>query len=351
LIGGAVRPQIRFGMRVWPLVPLLSLGALIALALTAWLGEDELTFDVDVELAGTPLSDPPAPESMQLSGVVVDAEGAPVSEALVALLEDGRLRWTHSGSDGRFTLDALGAGEREIYLVARGHPPTVLRASAPGTNAKLVLPARIEDAPQIEPGERSILNGRVRRSGATTTFAGYRLALIPLAPPTELGNAVPRWQPVGPDGTFHVRELAHAQYRAILLPPWAGESFWPDLLAPLDESSVKTFSHPLPEGTELELAVQAGAITGRIFRLGHAAGQLATSEPLSGAVVFGTPEGTGGHVRTFGPATTLADGSFRLDDLPAGDYRVRVVVGDLTRERIVTVVPQSTTDADFDALE
>ncbi len=338
-------------MRAWHLIPLLSLGALIALALRAWLGEDDLQFDVDVELADTPLPGVIAPAAARLSGVVFDVAGQPVSETLVALLDQGRMRWTHAASDGSFTFDALSEGEYQVHLLARGHPPTLARASAPAADIHLVLAPRIGSPPQIEPGARGALRGRVEPSGAGTSFIGYRLALVPLAASTDLGSTVPRWQNIARDGSFQVRELAHAEYRAMVLPPWAGESFWPDLMAPLDESSVTTFVHPLPEGEELALTVQAGAISGRIFRLGRAPAQLASSEALQGAVVVATPEASGGPARSFGPATTIGDGTFRLEDLPAGAYRVRVIVGDRSLERSVTVFPQSTTDADFDAFE
>jgi hypothetical protein len=341
-------------VRILHLVPILGLAGLAVFALDVWFATEEVEFEIEGDLARAALPDLPPLEGLPLSGHVVDPGGQPLRDALVLCSSGGRPYWTHTDADGGFQMDELPVGEHTLLILARGFPTQSRQVLAGDQTLRLQIIERRPEAPRLESQAHSDFHGRLVRPGGPgelQRFENFQVVLLPLGEAQDVRTPIPRWTRVDARGEFTVEAATHGRYRVLLLPDWAADSTWPDLLSPLDGSRTVSLDHPAPDGKEVVLDVIAGAIQGRIFRLGRSPGSTGAPEPIEGAIVVVLPDPSPVLGLAFGPASTDADGEFVIDPLPPGTYEVHVRAGSVERVRQVTVYPGSSTDADFGAFD
>ena len=110
---------------------------LLALAITALVG------------AGAPGTTDGQTAGRRITGVVVDASGAPVPDAAVRLVVSGTpIAEASTGADGRFAFDAAPGGEAVVEARAAGFAPaTTVVPREDATEARIVLaPAGLSEA-------------------------------------------------------------------------------------------------------------------------------------------------------------------------------------------------------------
>ncbi|MDP6838792.1 MAG: carboxypeptidase-like regulatory domain-containing protein, partial [Planctomycetota bacterium] len=292
--------------------------------------------------AATPL----APVSFQvrhevLAGRLLTPAGEPVDSALIFAEGGRRPSWCRSDQQGHYRLTDLLPPPWELTIIAPGFENRRLTVTEAADQTGLVLnpgPPLPEPA-QVPETATSTLRGRILAAAPEDDLAGFELALLPTAGADTFGAPFTRRQRLGSDGTFELVELRAGTYRVLVLPPWARGGSWPDLTRPLDLEP-RTFTHPDPTAEELMLPIVAGEIRGRI--LGRGQGQLA------GALVTARQHGPLEPARHWPPVATEDDGSFRLRDLPPGEYSLRLRAGQGSEEQVVRVRERAVLTVDFD---
>ncbi|MBC8328733.1 MAG: carboxypeptidase regulatory-like domain-containing protein [Planctomycetes bacterium] len=255
-----------------------------------------------------------------LSGVVRDAAGAPAAGATVELQPDGeRFGFAMGGSvaeatteaDGRYRLTGLSPGRFR------------LSAEAPGTvAAKQVV--EIEAAPREQTADLRLGTGG-KVTGRIVDAAGRPLAEARVALAPADGFAAFRWRKdtvikegvqVGADGRFELSGLPPAGRTRVMA---AAQGF------ALGRSAA------VYDGAEIELALTlTRALEGRVVDsagrpVAAAAVRLEPLSPPSGPMMFRSDSATSG-----------ADGTFRIDEITAGDYALiaQAPAGEARREPI-----------------
>lgn len=325
-----------------PIVTLLFIGAGVAVENSTrvpW---------APLEIAPPPtatLPSMPAPAAgSRLGGRLLDQEARPVADALVFVNVAGRPAWSYTGEDGTFLFEDLEPGTRTVSIVARGLEPETLVFEGESAG-ELTLTPRPAHA-SIPEVQRATLTGRVLVSGSLG-LRPVELQLVPLAPPETFGGALPRSANVGDDGAFEVPDLANGEYIVRVVPAWARGGSWPDLTQPLakPDAGANTTSyehlsdgHGPGDGVPPELAIElsVGRASGRLFD--------EEGEPIEGALVLVWPKGSPNRV--WPPVATAPDGSFELDDLPAGEYVLTIRAGAGAAEQTLTIQTGETSTVD-----
>ena len=325
-------------MRVNTLIPLAGLVAMCVVVARASRDAPPLVADF-----GQPpeVRDLPSPElglgDVELEGTVFGADGRPVEGTSVFVVQRGRPAWDFTDDLGRFRLTDLHAGPLEVAVHAPGHVATSVEAQVGAGPLVVRLKDTISSPPRLPDPTRLPLAGQVLATG--TDLTGFEVALLPTAPASEPGTGAPRRVACDAEGRFSVEALVPAEYEVLLLPPWAAGGVWPDLLTSLGAPPMRIV-HPLIE--DLQLALATGTIAGAAF-------DGSRGEPLAGALVVALPRPAldGTDPRRFPPTRTNASGTYRLEGLPPGEYRVVLTAGDHTREATVEVVPGGVSDPGF----
>ena len=260
----------------------------------------------------------------RLEGRVRTPDGDPAAEVQVLLeLEDpgpGRavpLPWTLTDENGDFVLEGLLPGVYDAALLHPGREPTSVQVRVPEelevawTLTELLPP--LEELPLIE---RADLLGRLEPPRGFTAdawpVAGYEVLLLPDKTP-RLSGAVVRRARTGADGAFRFEDLVAAAYRVQVLPPWARGGTWPIL-----HQAFHIHEPTPPPDSRLRLVLTCGEVFGRLSDdEGH---------PIEGALVKIRSQAPGSG-SIWPPVATDVDGSYRLRDLPAGTYSLRVRAG------------------------
>lgn len=293
-------------LRVW-----IPLGTLLALALAFGIARslrDEparAVIQPSPEADIAPLAFPA--RAGALAGNVADDHGAPVAGAVVWLEVADELSFTETGVDGAFAFDGVQSGERKLGVLATEFEPQryTLAEDAP---AALVLARRRPPTPVIELRPRAVLHGRVEH--AEFERAGCQVVLTPRAAPEELGAPIPARAECDANGAFTFEDLMTGDYTVALLPRWAANGRWPDLLRVAGEAPRVEWQHTLAAERELVLEPVAGAVQGVLHDDAGA--------PLEAALVLVSPADD--PSRVWPPISTASDGSFRRADLPPGKY-------------------------------
>lgn len=266
------------------------------------------------------------PGGPTLSGVALDQQGRPVGDVLVYLRAAGVPMWSTTDAEGRFQIawpvlaeDASAPSEPiEVVVAAWGYPPTTASVEFGAAQVELRLPQPEEPTPRVGAIESAPLKGRVACSLAEDTPLGCEVWLEPLHPVSDVGVAVTRRARCAPDGSFELADLHCGSYRAHVLPSWAAGGTWPDLLS----SAQSALEHASGADSELALKLAAGALRGSVLDY--------DGRPLEGALVLlcdaDRPE------RWWPPRVANAEGTFRIADLPAGNYKLMVSAGEARRE-------------------
>jgi hypothetical protein len=255
----------------------------------------------------------------RLEGIVRDVDNVPSASASVFVQQRGRPIWTFTDDNGYFELNELTGPEPiEVSVLVRGHFPQTFPVAFDRSPLDLRMARRAPDPPTLTQAPSSDLAGAAT-FGDNARSEGYEVWLLPTRPPSLEEPAVPRRCLVATDGSFVMLDLIHGRYEIRLLPPWAIDGSWPDLLTPWG-APARVFDHP--EDGRADLTSAAGGITGVLTK--------PNGEPIKGALVRVEPilEETQG----FPFPSTLSDaaGRWTLRDLPAGLYRVKLTAGSLT---------------------
>lgn len=249
-----------------------------------------------------------------LEGVVRGADGRPVAEALVQLVQEDEPAWGYTDASGRFEIQGVWPGEHELTVASRTHKMAAFRVRAPDRSLELVLRDPFGPTEEIPPLERAPLKGRVLAALEGSALGGYELALVPLAPAVELGSPVERRVELVDDGSFTVPDLLLGDYRVVVLPPWAAGGDWPDLCA----SASSGYEHTRASSqSALAIELAAGELVG--------VARNDEDEALEGALVLAHPKDR--PERLWPPVTTDDEGGFALRDLPPGDYELELRAG------------------------
>jgi len=245
-----------------------------------------------------------------LHGRVLDPEGEPVADASVYLRSGDVPHWTYTDESGVFRLDQLAEEPTTAAVLAWGFPPSEFEVRASDRAVTLTLPARSDDVPGLPNVERADLRGRVVHPLGLER--AYEVVLLPADPPDLLQGPVAVRTLTDELGRFEFPDLALGRYRTLVLPAWAEGGSWPDLVAP----EAPLLEHRRDD-EPLDLPLAAGALTGRL--------RDPSDLPIEGALVLLSPAGD--PRRVWPPALSGADGSFHVDDLPAGDYVIEMRAG------------------------
>ena len=278
---------------------------------------------VDLEPLESPGGD------LELAGTVVTAAGTPASDVLVSLEEADfaagtlapgpaqPLHWTYTDAEGRFRLARLPAGSFRAVLITPEAPPTTVLLELPiNSEVRWQLSEPLPPLPVLPELLRTRLGGRVIAPPGLADYAleGHEVVLRPAESAPALSGAVVRRVICDAEGRFQFEELALERYQVEVLPPWARGGSWPVLAtSPLDGLEPT-------ESTEFSITLQCGEIRGQLHD--------AEGRSLEGALVKLWPAEEGGSPKRLWPPTaTDATGSFVVQHLPVGRYRLRLRAG------------------------
>lgn len=326
---------MRLALRILPLLVLLTLVTAIAThhaRPVAWSASPLAIGDP------RPLDElPERAEGASIAGIVRGPDGTPQNEAIV-VVEEREPRWAYTDSGGRFRVDGLPVGNLRVTVWAREHEAGSFDVIAPAEGLELTLDESLVALPELPPLPTADLAGTVVAPLSGRGVAGYEVLLLPARGVTEFGAPVPRRATVAADRSFRFDALILGDYRVVVLPPWAAGSDWPNLCAPTSRRMTHAGA-TTARGTELALA--AGEIRGTVTDL--------SGRFLEGALclvsVDALPE------RVWPSATTAADGSFLIRDLPPEVYRLEIRAGSGRISQAVEVPPGATVEADLPTLD
>ena len=271
-----------------------------------------------------PLSTPQDPRGKSaLIGTVENSEGHAVPNALVFTGTGELLTWDYSDADGRFSLEALHAGQITVRVIGDGHEPQDFIRAAPLLDARLALSSPLPEAASLPALEKVAVTGSIMPPRPDWGLEGYELWLEPLRPSHEFGTPISSRATVQADRSVSFGELLAGSYRAHLLPPWARAGTWPNLLDP--ETSLISIGRA--EEANFQLTMIAGELEGSVTDEEGA--------PVKDALVRLWPEGE--LDRIWPPTRTDELGHYALRDLPVGTYRLESSAGDHTADLIIQV--------------
>lgn len=275
-----------------------------------------------------------------VDGRVVDAQEQGIGSALIWLQTGEELSFLETAADGSFHFDAVSAGVRTFGVLAHGFRPQRFSVEDDRKSAHLVLAERLAAPPVLPELRRSRLAGRV--AAGASALAGAQVCLAPRDPPETFGAPVPVRASCDENGRFVFENLIEGDYTVSVLPAWAADGSWPDLLRPAAQARANELHHPGANGaSEIELASLAGSIGGFA--------REASGAPVEAALIVVAPLGQSAHI--WPPASSGPDGRFECTDLPPGRYVVTVSAGSDSHEVEVDVQPGALAEIEIDPLD
>lgn len=238
--------------------------------------------------------------SSKIEGRVVDADGAPVEGANVVAWPEGRSSMDYgrsysehrepTGVDGRFELSEVAPG------------PTLIQVTKSGFQALTVGGLEVPADRPLQGVELRLVVG-AQLSGTLTDAAGEPVggALVKAMGPDGQMSEGGFAQTDG-DGRFLISSLALGAHTISTM----GEG--------LNRASKNIIIEPGENRVDLQMMATV-TVSGHVFE--------ASGRPLQGAQVMLHPQDQRGFMAGQTGADSLADGSFEIDQVPAGRYRVQ----------------------------
>jgi len=328
---------------------------------SAFLAERTRPAEPEDELPPPPAVAPLEPLSPRrgdhaLAGFVVDAQGRPAAEVSVKARPldadlDEPFAFAQTDARGAFTLEHLAAGRHAIVLVRPGVPTTEAEVAVPAdTPPELRLAEPYPELPDAPDPVYVAFSGSVRRPaelGGDASLEGYEVVLLPLDDEARWRGAMERRATVDADGRFSIDDLAVADHRIAVVPPWARGGTWPYLVerALAADAIAAGANDETAAEDALALELEVGEIDGRLFD--------ARGRAIEGALLRVRPVGASDE-RSWPAASTDAEGRFALRDLPATDagvlYEISVHAGAARLQTQVEALRGARREARFGAL-
>ena len=258
------------------------------------------------------------PSGVAVTGRVVDRDGKPVSGASVSAVESrgitaqqvrqialgamrrGNEEGLQTGGDGTFTI-RLKEGTHDLTFSREGYAQKVVRAQQVNNSTR---PMEVTLDPAVE------ISGRVVRNG--TGIAGVRINLVGEGNMDEGETAA--------DGSFRIGNLTPG----------------PTMLnASKEDEFIQQFRPVTAPATDILIEIPPGGrITGRVV-------DKTTKQPVTAFEAGITAARGGGGMMIMGPpqsrSFTTEDGSFSLDNVPAGATTLVVTAPGYTAARVPNV--------------
>ncbi|MCX4760233.1 carboxypeptidase-like regulatory domain-containing protein [Streptomyces sp. NBC_01275] len=249
----------------------------------------------------TTVTDRPGPDEPQarVLGSVRSDDGRPLAGAVLTLLtpEGAEVSRTHTDTEGRFALEAPGAGGFFLVTDAGTHHPAVTELVLPSVETELRHQVTLAADP-VRSDTHSV-TGRAWDASGGAPVPGARAILM------ASDGALARTAPTDEDGLFLLARLARETYTLVLL----HEGYRPSAL-----SLQITSTGPSPFDVVLTPRADLGRLEGVI--------RSERGTPLPGILLTLTDRSGLGLT-----TTTEPNGSYRFADVPVGDYTL-VAAGD-----------------------
>jgi protocatechuate 3,4-dioxygenase beta subunit len=224
-----------------------------------------------------------------VTGSVVDPDGKPVSKAKVSMNEKEKKGYSSPSAvtkpDGTFSLDRVPAGPLALKITADDFLEGSQTTNAPASGIQITL------------------RRGATVSGIVTETGGTAVAKASIEVKLKDAEDYPRWGNTDPQGHFRISGLTPGVYEITANYKMGGSGSHPQEVTLRTEDST----------AELQIQLDPGLpLAGKVL---DSAGQ-----PVAKAAVFA--EGDTPEQHAFG--RTDESGAFRLEHVPAGNYRVRV---------------------------
>lgn len=234
-----------------------------------------------------------------LAGVVSDSSMNPVAgvHIMASMGADSDARVADTGSDGHYFIDGLTPGMYQVSRQSRdGGPPTA------GANSKTAQVREGETTTvDFDEEPKIILSGTVRKGGQPLQSAPIYLFPVDGPPP----HPVKKTQTDG-DGNYQVGLDSAGRYQASVRLATTGGPFG---------QNVVTLSIPDQPQVHQDITFASNAISGKVTS--------ADGKPIKGAIILAIQNVSApGVAPKQATSVTQADGTYRLDGVDTGTYRV-----------------------------
>lgn len=251
------------------------------------------------------------PDDASLSGTVTAAGGSPLAGVQAyAETSDGSFAGQgESGPDGGYSITGLGAGSYkvEFYPDLGEYEPQWWDGKYSEADATLVELAAGQSVGHID----AELTPDATISGKVTSAGGEALAGVQVYAESTEGPS--GYAETAADGTYAVPGLQAGGYEVEFYLDQSGQHYetqWYEAKSSEAEADIVTLGHgEARQHVDAALAPDA-TLSGTVKAVGGG--------PLSGVEVFAASTDTGGY----GSATTAEDGTYTIEGLPAGHYKV-----------------------------
>jgi hypothetical protein len=149
-----------------------------------------------------------------VSGVVRDALGNPIRDAVVVIDPDSNSRRTRTSADGRFRIDSVPNGERELLVGRIGFRPNRSTIEVPASAELIIV---METVPVV----LDTVAVRVARTGIHGVVTTRGISLLPHEPRPLRGATVevldrPYRTTTGRDGSFRIDAIGEGSYSLLV---------------------------------------------------------------------------------------------------------------------------------------